>query len=243
MVEIVEDTKGKTRDLPIAETLRAVLVQACGGLGVDRVRVVSGGQCRKGACSKRTGSTRHDLGLAADLQLWAAGRPLRFTTATDLPVFEAFVANCAALGAEGFGAGIGYMGPDTIHVGYGGRAVWGENGAGVNAPEWLRKAAQAGWRATGGNGGNSYAVVARPGLRLRAGPGVEFNVLSTVEPGQIVYVSSLDGPTNEWARVDLRGDGYVDGHLMKAFLQEVDLVNGDWTEPLDDCARDVVSSD
>ncbi len=241
MAEVIEDTAGKTRDLPIETRLKNLLQQACNGLGIDMVRVVSGGQCAKGTCSKRTGSTRHDLGRAADLQLLNEGRALKFTDQTDLPVFEAFVTHCAALGAQGFGAGIGYMGPDTIHVGYGGKAVWGAGGSSTNAPEWLRKAAEAGWRSTQLSIPRTYVVAARPGLRLRAGPGPEYDVLSTVGTGNLVEVSEFDGPDGEWARVDLQGDGFVDGHVMTAFLQEVDLVNGSGPEPQDDCASDAVS--
>lgn len=238
MVELVEDTKGKTRDLPISESLRNILIQACDGLDIDRIRVFSGGQCRKGTCGKREGSTRHDLGQAADLELWKDGRALSFTDSGDLPVFEAFVYNCASLGATGIGAGIGYMGKHGVHVGFGKTAVWGKSGSGANAPAWLRDAAKAGWKAGGIETRASYEVTARPGLRLRAGPGLEFGVLSTVGVGEIVSVVGVDGANDDWAQVDLYGDDYVDGYLMRSFLREVDLVDGNVAEAQDNCQAD-----
>ena len=146
MASLVEDTKGSTRDLPIADELRRLLVHAAEAAGVDTVRVISGGQCPKGTCSKRTGSVRHDAGRAADLQLVVGGERKRFTDPAGLAIFEAFVKACAAGGATGIGAGTGYMGPATIHVGYGTRAIWGAGGRSANAPQWLIAAVQAGWR-------------------------------------------------------------------------------------------------
>jgi hypothetical protein len=145
MAVVREDTKGKTRDLPIKRELKTLLGEAARASGVDVVRVTSGGQCREGTCQKRTGSTRHDDGNAADLQLIAKGRTLKFTSATDQKIFERFVTEAARLGATGIGAGIDYMGADTIHVGYGPRAVWGAGGAAAAAPAWLRRAVLAGW--------------------------------------------------------------------------------------------------
>jgi hypothetical protein len=145
MAIVREDTRGKTRDLPIKPALKSLLVRAAEASGVDVVRVTSGGQCRKGTCTKRTGSTRHDEGNAADLQLIASRRTLKFTSAPDQKIFERFVTEAARLGATGIGAGLDYMGPDTIHLGYGPRAVWGAGGAAAAAPAWLRRAALAGW--------------------------------------------------------------------------------------------------
>lgn len=238
MAEVVEDTKGKVRDLPVDSRLLGILRSASEHLPIGRVRVVSGGQCRKGSCSKRTGSTRHDLGMAADLQLWHEGRALHFNRSADLPTIEKFVFNCASLGATGFGAGEGYMPTDTIHVGYGKFAIWGKDGSGANAPAWLRQAVKDGWKDGGVAVAKSFIVAARPGLRLRAGPGVEFGVLSTIDRGEIITIQDFDGLDGQWARVDLEGDGFSDGHLMKSYLREVDLVDGEWVDPLDECSAD-----
>ena len=146
MAKVEEHTKGKIRDLPISKALRAVLLSAAKSSGVDLVKVTSGGQCRKGSCTKRTGSTRHDDGQAADLQLVVGGRTLIFTSSGDLGTFKKFVTAAARAGATGLGAGVDYMGAETIHVGFGAKAVWGAGGKVANAPEWIRGAAQAGWQ-------------------------------------------------------------------------------------------------
>jgi len=146
MATVEEHTQGKIRDLPISQALRAVLLSAAHASGVDLVKVTSGGQCRRGTCTKRTGSERHDDGQAADLQLLVGGRALKFTSGGDLETFKSFVTAAARAGAMGLGAGVDYMGPDTIHVGFGSRAVWGAGGKAANAPEWIRRAAQSGWQ-------------------------------------------------------------------------------------------------
>ena len=237
-MQIVEDTKGKTRDLPIAKSLKEILFQAGNLTGVDEVKVTSGGQCAIGTCAKRMGSTRHDLGRAADLELWKENRVLDFTNSQDLPVFEAFVTAAARLGATGMGAGIGYMGSRTIHVGFGKQAVWGASGSTSNAPAWLKSAAIAGWASAGAHTAKTFSVAARNGLRLRAGPGSEFGVISTVEAGTIVVVDQFDGENEEWARVDLKGDGLYDGHLHKSFLIAVDSDAEDVGDIQDDCGQD-----
>lgn len=146
MAEVIEDTKGKIRDLPIDEKLRQILAAAADDAGIEVVRVTSGGQAKKGTAGKRTGSTRHDLGNAADLQLERKkGQALSFTKSAELPVFEKFVEAAAARGATGIGAGVDYMGEKTIHVGFGAKAVWGAGGASANAPAWLKSAAERGW--------------------------------------------------------------------------------------------------
>lgn len=149
MAIVVEETSGKTRDLPIAPELRNLLKVAAEEAGISKVRVTSGGQCPKGTCTKRTGSTRHDAGQAADLQLLIDDRLLRFTVPADLPQIVSFVSAAASAGATGFGAGLNYMGNDTIHVGFGSRAVWGAGGQSSNAPQWLINAARAGWETKG----------------------------------------------------------------------------------------------
>ena len=144
-----------------------------------------------------------------------------------------FVTAAAARGANGIGAGEEYMGDKTIHVGFGLTAqdttklVWGAGGRSANAPAWLRTAAKAGWdrpvplnaSATPvvSHAGRSV-VVARDGLRLRGGPGLEFGIITALASGAEVTVLGRDGPNGEWARVDLQGDGLADGYLFAAFL-------------------------
>lgn len=63
-----------------------------------------------------------------------------------------------------------------------------------------------------------YRVIARSGLRLRGGPGTEFEIISVLPTDSIIFV---DSTTNGWARVDLEGDGRVDGFASAAFLQQL----------------------
>ncbi len=145
MAQVIEDTKGKIRDLPIAEKLSQILAAAADDAGIEVVRVTSGGQAKKGTPGKRTGSTRHDLGNAADLMLERKGHALSFTKSAELPVFEKFVEAVAARGATGIGAGVDYMGENTVHVGFGTKGVWGAGGKSAKAPAWLKSAAERGW--------------------------------------------------------------------------------------------------
>lgn len=142
---VQQHTTGKTRDLPISDALADLLEAAALRANIDIVWIYSGGQCAAGTCSKRTGSTRHDLGGAADIHLVVSGRRLNFDDASDRKVFALFLETCAAYGAEGIGAATDYMGPTAAHVGFGGRAVWGRNGKSANAPVWLRSAVARGW--------------------------------------------------------------------------------------------------
>jgi peptidoglycan hydrolase-like protein with peptidoglycan-binding domain len=142
-------TSAKIRDRPINGKLRRVLLAAAADAGVDVVTIVSGGQ--PGSRGQRTGSNRHDGGNAADLELIANGRTLNFTNTSDLDTICRFVAAAAASGAIGIGAGVDYMGPTRLHVGFGNgpgdtaKVVWGASGAPANAPAWLSDAAARGW--------------------------------------------------------------------------------------------------
>lgn len=226
MVRIVENTAGKTRDLPIASRLKQILSFAGSVAGIDEVRVESGGQCAINTCNKRTGSTRHDLGNAADLDLIKDGRILRFTDPNDLSFFEKFVEAAASFGSTGIGGDVGYMGPTRIHVGFGSRATWGgANGAGA-APNWLINAATRGWNnplpfPNPRNGSSLFSVNARDGLNLRSGPSQDFRVIRTLSTGTIVTILGFDGTGQEWAQVDLEGDGVSDGYVFKSFLKPV----------------------
>src|SRR5688572_16521060 len=93
--------RGKIRDRPIIPELERILERAADAAGVDVVRVTSGGQ--PGSTGRRTGSTRHDGGRAADLQLIKNGRTLTFTDHDGGPSVEGFVTAAAAFGATGIG--------------------------------------------------------------------------------------------------------------------------------------------
>ena len=227
MATLIEDTAGQIRDLPIKESLKRVLIAVADLSGVDHVRVYSGGQ-RPAPHWKRTGSVRHDNGNAADLQLFVNGRIQSLETSSGRTVMAAFCKACASLGSTGIGAGPGYMGPHGIHVGYGSKAVWGRGGLGVNAPGWLVRAVSDGWQNpipidevqtrphdTDGDHDDLYVVNARPSLRLRSGPGVDFPRIGSIPTGRTVTVVSFK---DEWALVDLMADGTPDGYVHGAFL-------------------------
>jgi hypothetical protein len=140
---------GVTRNLALSNQLAGVLLRAALECDLD-VHVVSGGQPPKGTSSRRVGSTRHDVGGgrmgAADVQLLRAGNMLNMTNAADVTHMAKFVTSCVGQGATGVGAGVGYMGPSTIHIGGGGSAVWGGLKASDRAPDWLVRAHAVGMR-------------------------------------------------------------------------------------------------
>jgi hypothetical protein len=140
---------GQIRDQRITPELENLLARAGAVAGIEVVHVVSGGQ--PGSRGQRTGSTRHDGGRAADVELLVGGRPLTFTDQQCGSVIETFIRTAASLGATGIGAGVHYMNDHTVHVGFGkspadrSTIVWGAGGEIKNAPDWLRQAAQQGW--------------------------------------------------------------------------------------------------
>ena len=124
------------------QPLSGDLVSALGFLpdmGIQ-MEVFSGGQPRKGTSNKRVGSVRHDDGGAADVFFYKDGRKLDWANDADLPVFQEIVQKARANGVTGMGAGEGYMRPGSMHIGFGTEAVWGAEGKGANAPQWLRDA-------------------------------------------------------------------------------------------------------
>jgi len=146
----------------------------------------------------------------------------------------AAAAAAAAAGATGIGAGVGYMGNRTIHVGFRTSAndhsklTWGAHGQSATAPQWLRDAANAGWEAPdlhvaapGPAAPGRYAVIARDGLKLRGGPGTNFDSETTLPAGtelNVIEVSRLDPA---WVRVGLEGDSLLDGYVFAAFLAPI----------------------
>ena len=67
-----------------------------------------------------------------------------------------------------------------------------------------------------GEAGAAYVVTARSGLRLRAGPGTEFDIAGTMPFGTRVQVLSVK---NDWAKIDRDGDGAVDGFAYAEYLR------------------------
>lgn len=169
-VEQAQLTSGATRNKPIVPELVAILDAAARVSGVDRVVVGSGGQPAAPG-TPRKGSTRHDNGRAADFKLYQGGKVLTFTDTLAPPAVVRFVTECARLGANGIGASVKYMGPETFHVGFGlspsdhTRVVWGgAKATSAGAPKWLRDACVAGW------GAADAAPIPRPRPEPSASP-------------------------------------------------------------------------
>lgn len=131
--------KGAIRSQPISNKLSGSM-SFLSGMGVT-MEVFSGGQDAKGSGGKRTGSTRHDGGEAADAKFFAQdGHQLDPSNPQDRIVLGNIVAQARANGVTGIGAGKGYMGSGSMHIGFGKAAVWGKGGKSSNAPDWLKTA-------------------------------------------------------------------------------------------------------
>lgn len=64
--------------------------------------------------------------------------------------------------------------------------------------------------------GTARQVIARSGLRLRAGPGTNFDIIGLMPFGTRVFVRGIaDG----WAKIDRDGDGAIDGFAFASFLE------------------------
>jgi hypothetical protein len=243
---------GAIRNQPISDELKRVLDAAAQAAGVNIIRITSGGQDALGEGPRRTGSTRHDHGRAADLQCVAGGQTLTFTDQSAPPGILRFVTAAAAAGATGIGAGVGYMGNRTIHVGFGtsvsdhSKLTWGARGRSATAPQWLRDAAAAGWAAPAPAAApvplaaagepfalGHYVVMARNGLKLRGGPGTNFGSEITLPAGTELDVVERSTVNPAWVRVDVQRDGLLDGYVFAAFLAPVGPGTGneDGAEP------------
>ncbi|AWM01868.1 SH3 domain-containing protein [Bradyrhizobium amphicarpaeae] len=66
-----------------------------------------------------------------------------------------------------------------------------------------------------------YVVMARGGLKLRGGPGTNFGSEKTLPAGTELNVVEISGQDPAWARVDLEGDGLLDGFVFASFLAPV----------------------
>lgn len=132
---------GKTRNKAIDPKLEAILAQVANETGVTFV-VSSGGQDAKGTPNaRRTGSTRHDLGGAADVMAKDAnGNFIDFSTDSGKKQWSDIVTRAKSLGATGIGAGSNYMGTQTVHIGFGSPAVWSSVKSGQPVEPWLRAA-------------------------------------------------------------------------------------------------------
>ncbi|MGY3434342.1 hypothetical protein ACVWWI_006318 [Bradyrhizobium sp. USDA 3686] len=254
MTDFAGPPRDAIRNQPISEELKRVLNGAAQAAGVDTIRITSGGQDALGKGGRRTGSTRHDHGRAADLQCVVDGNTLTFTDQSAPPGILSFVTSAAAAGATGIGAGVGYMGNRTIHVGFGtspndhSRLTWGAGGRSAAAPQWLRDAANTGWNtaapvpraaAPAVVALGRYVVIARDGLKLRGGPGTNFDSEITLPAGTELNVVEKSRLDPAWVRVDVQGDGLLDGYVFAAFLAPLGALgdgNEDTPEPSGEAA-------
>jgi peptidoglycan hydrolase-like protein with peptidoglycan-binding domain len=128
------ENQGKIRSGGLDSRLEAILQSTAEEVGVV-VHVSSGGQMSMDAYNRapgrktndgrrsttyylngravRKGSTRHDNGLAADIQISSGGRKARLDTPLMNSFIEAFFRHRGAGGGSGHR---GYMGVETIHV-------------------------------------------------------------------------------------------------------------------------------
>lgn len=63
-----------------------------------------------------------------------------------------------------------------------------------------------------------YEVNARSGLRVRSGPGTNFDVIDLLPFGRRVFIGKRQ---DEWVEVDLQGDGVSDGFVFASFLKPI----------------------
>ena len=145
-VSYSSDFKGKIRNKPIAPQLMKVLQSASAKTGL-KVVIFSGGQDAKGKGTRRTGSTRHDSGRAADIYIYDE-KGNQLNTKGDDPRIIEFVAALKRAGAKGLGAHPGYMQGTGMHVdiigaSQGGGTMWGAKGTG-KPPARIAQAFQTG---------------------------------------------------------------------------------------------------
>ncbi|ODA67977.1 hypothetical protein A7A08_01146 [Methyloligella halotolerans] len=66
------------------------------------------------------------------------------------------------------------------------------------------------------NGAGRYRVISRSGLRLRSGPGTEFDIIKLLPLDTLVYEMGRDGL---WSQISLEDDGIADGHVHGSYLE------------------------
>lgn len=131
------------RNLPITGSLNDQLNYAATQAGV-KVEVFSGGQERPFMINGKMTSPRHTAGGAADVKLYTMDekgnkRYLDMRNPEDAAKMKKFTASAVHAGATGVGAGPGYMGNSSIHIGGGTTAAWGA-GKGQPAAPWVSEA-------------------------------------------------------------------------------------------------------
>lgn len=162
----------RTRKNPLATDVRGAISYAAAQAGVQ-AEVYSGGQAPIGSGGPRVGSTRHDNGNAADVKFFVMEngqkRYLDMRNEQDAARLQTIVKSARQAGMTGIGMGMGYMGPNSMHIGKGREATWG------GAPPWFRQAFDEGAQAPKVNplaySGNNNVAQATEQQRLGVGSG------------------------------------------------------------------------
>jgi hypothetical protein len=63
-----------------------------------------------------------------------------------------------------------------------------------------------------------YVVMTGSGLKLRGGPGTNFDSERTLPAGTELNVVDSDSQDPSWVSVDVEGDGLLDGYVFASFL-------------------------
>jgi hypothetical protein len=111
---IVEYQLGGIRNKKVKPALEIILASAARRAKIDKVVITSGLQ--PGYSGRRTGSTRHDTGLAADLYLISNGSVVTLDTTRGREIISSFVREAVNLGVRGGGMSSGYMGNRVMHL-------------------------------------------------------------------------------------------------------------------------------
>jgi len=163
--------QGAVRNDPLSPQLIAAM-GFLGDMGI-RMDVISGGQ-ESNRPGEGTGSTRHNHGNAVDADFYMGNDRLSWHNPQHLPILQQIVQRARAGGITGIGAGDDYMGDGRLHLGFGNAGIWGADGRGANAPDWLREAyGQSGPAFTGGipmtGGGGSDVMMGGTDARVMPG--------------------------------------------------------------------------
>ena len=143
---VVYSLAGQTRNKPIQPKLAKILERVSAKSGY-KIQVFSGGQDPKGTPNaRRTGSTRHDNGYAADIRVYYGPKQKRLSAENRLNSsrLRKFVKLLQSEGIESVGAGPGYMNGNlhvdiAASVGQGPATTWGIGGRNATTPEWLKE--------------------------------------------------------------------------------------------------------
>ncbi|WP_426237399.1 hypothetical protein [Pararhizobium sp. DWP1-1-3] len=144
MADIINNTKGKTRDKPVSDEALARMRRAAEMTDPSlSIAITSGGQAPKGSGGKRTGSTRHDVdhtghSHTADLVLMRNGKEIR--PGQDKALYAKYMENAASLGFTG----IGHY-DWGIHVGDGSKTAWGPSTTSADLDPEFGAAINRGW--------------------------------------------------------------------------------------------------